>query len=381
MRVLMIGAYPKSPHRIDGGVASALTYLSEALVREPGLELLGVRIVTGSGSAHTAGGFDWPISDLPLGRMSLSTLYLRQKRQFASLVAKFRPDLVHAQGADVAGYVAVDCGVPTVVTIHGLLAECARYQTNPKSRLRATLAAWVTERHTVRRANHVIAISPYVAQYYGSEIRGKVHDIANAVSPSFFQVIRKPERGRLLYAGRIANGKGLLELLQAVARNRAQVTHLVLAGAAQDPDYQVLVATEIDRLELAGKVSLVGLLDEAALLLEFSRAAALVLPSHQETAPMVVQQAMAAGLPVIATRVGGVPHQLDHERTGWLYEPGNADQLAALIETVATDEVVGRRVADAARLIALERFQSSAVARATTAVYHKVLETPIKAVG
>lgn len=372
----MVGPFPKSPDRIDGGVASALTYLSEALARDPAVELLGVRIMTGPTSMRMDGGFAWPISDLPLGRMSLSTLYVRQKRRLARLLEQLRPDLVHAHGADVSGYIAIGCGVPTVVTVHGLLAECARYQTNPTSRLRATLAAFVTERHTVRRANHLIAISPFVSRYYGTDIRGQVHEIPNAVSPRFFQVARKPEPGRLLYAGRISHGKGLIELLQAVARNRARVSCLVLAGAAQDADYRARIAAKVEGLGLADKVTIAGLLDDRALLEEFGRANALILPSHQETAPMVVQQAMAAGLPVIATRVGGIPDQLDHEQTGWLFEPGNVEQLAALIGKVATDEGVGRKVADAARRVAEERFQAGAVARATTAVYRSVLASP-----
>jgi glycosyltransferase involved in cell wall biosynthesis len=238
------------------------------------------------------------------------------------------------------------------------------------------LAAGLTERHTVRRAMHVIAISPYVARYYGDDLRGHVYEIDNAVAPEFFQVRRRPEQGRFLYAGRISNGKGLFELLAAVAHNRGVVSQLVLAGAAQDSEYKARVAAEAARLEIAEKVTFAGLLDDGALLEEFGRATALVLPSHQETAPMVVQQAMAAGLPVIATTVGGIPDQLDHGVTGWLFAPGDVAGLAALVGKAATDVAEGARLAEAARRIATERFQASAVAAATIAVYRSILEAP-----
>lgn len=374
MRVMMIGPYPESPDRIDGGVAASLMYLSRALLSEPSVELVGVRISTGQGTKVPGGGFGWPVVDLPLGRMSLSTLYRRQKLRLAELLRQFRPDIVHAQSADVAGYLAVDCGVPAVVTVHGLLMECAKLQTNARSRVRAMLAAWLTERRTVRRARHLIAISPYVTQYYEGSIGGQVYDIPNAIASGFFGVIRRPERGRLLYAGRIANGKGIIELLQAVARNE-DIRQLVLAGTAPDPAYHQVVSGEVARLGLSRRVRFAGLLDESALLQEFGLAQALVLPSFQETAPMVVQQAMAAGLPVIASRVGGVPYQIEHDITGWLFEPGNVDQLAELIEQLGKNAKLVQRIEAAARTVALDRYPANAVARATVAVYRKVLSS------
>jgi glycosyltransferase involved in cell wall biosynthesis len=372
IRVMMIGPYPVSPDRIDGGVASALMYLSQALAAEPSIELIGVRIAKVDDGAGSRGGFGWPVENLPLGRMALSTFYRRQRSRLRDLLRRFRPDVVHAQSTDIAGYLAVGCGVPAVVTVHGLLAECARLQTNFQSRARALLAARLTERHTVRRARHLIAISPYVTRYYEGIIGGLVHDIPNPVSSGFFNVARSPERGRLLYAGRISNGKGILELLQAVARNE-DVARLVLAGAAPDPTYLERVLAEVARLNLSGRVEFAGLLDEAALLREFSLAKALVLPSFQETAPMVVQQAMAAGLPVIASRVGGIPFQLEHDITGWLFEPGNVDQLAELIARLGKDAGSVRRVGETAKAVALGRYPASAVARATISVYRGML--------
>ena len=371
---MMIGPYPSSPDRIDGGVASALMYLSQALVAAPSIELIGLRIATGERAAVSGAGFGWPIVDMPLGRLSLSTFYRRQKRQLRDAVERYRPDIVHAQGADIAGYVAVGCRVPSVVTVHGLLAECARFQTDVRSRVRARLTAMLTERYTVRRARHLIAISPYVTRYYQGVIRGVVHDIPNAVSESFFGIARRPERGRLLYAGRISNGKGLVELLHAVARND-HVSRLVLAGAGPDPDYRRKIHEVAGQLNLHGRVTFAGLLDEAALCREFGLAEALVLPSFQETAPMVVQQAMAAGLPVIASSVGGIPYQLLHGETGWMFEPGNVDQLAELIAGLGKDAGLVRRLGDAARTAALERYRAGAVAAATMAVYRRMLSS------
>ena len=85
-------------------------------------------------------------------------------------------------------------------------------------------------------------------------------------------------------------------------------------------------------LGIAPKVEFTGLLDEPSLIREFERAEALVLPSFQETAPMVVQQAMAAGLAVVASRVGGIPYQIRHEVSGLLFEAGNVAAASDAIE-------------------------------------------------
>jgi glycosyltransferase involved in cell wall biosynthesis len=372
-RVLMVGPYPRTPDRINGGVAAALMYLSEALVASGEIELVGVRISKDEADASESSKFGWTMRDLPLGRLSLTTLYRRQVSRFAELIREFEPDIVHAQGADIGGYVAVRSGKPTVVTVHGLLAECARFQTEFASRLRASLAAAVTERATIRRAPHLIAITPYVTRYYSGDITGKVHDIPNAISHSFFDVTPAPESGRFLYAGRISNGKGLVELLQAFVRTAAPHWTLVLAGATGDPGYESMLREQVRAADVGDRIRFAGLLDEATLLREFAVAQALVLPSFQETAPMVVQQSMAAGLPVIATNVGGIPHQLSHNATGLVFEAGNVAQLADLMGQVASRPEWARGLGAAARAEARQRYRAGAVADATIAVYREML--------
>jgi glycosyltransferase involved in cell wall biosynthesis len=370
---MMIGPYPVSPDKIDGGVAAATMYLSQDLSSLQGVELIGVRIARKCDELREDYSLGWLVVDMPLGRFSLSTLYRPQRRRLSDLIERYDPDVVHAQGTDLAGLLAVTCGRPAVVTVHGILGECARFQTDPTNRLRASLAALVTERRTIRRAPDLIAISPYVARYYREDIKGRVHDIPNPVAPSFFSVVRRMERGRFLYAGRIANGKGLVELLQAVARNTSAVAALVLAGATPDPAYGVHLRGEVERLGLGNRVHFAGLLTEPELVDEFARAEALVLPSHQETAPMVVQQAMAAGLAVIATTVGGIPGQIQHEVTGLLFEAGDVLALSELMQRLGNNPGLSGRLGQAAKAIARKKFLGSAVAEATLSVYRTAL--------
>ena len=351
-----------------------MTYLSQALVAE-GIQLIGVRICWDAESSPQSDDFGWPIVDLSLGRFGLSTLYRRQKAALRQLIRQHRPDIVHGQGVDVAGYLAVISGMASVVTVHGLLSENAKYQTDWATRTRSIVAGMLTERQTVRRATDMIAISPFVMHYYGSQIAGRVHEVPNAISPRFFGLKRFPERGRYLFAGRIAHGKGLFDLLSAIARNVSTVTRVVLAGAAPDKAYADEVRRESERLGLNHVVTFAGLLDEDALLREFSRAEALLLPSLQETAPMVVQQAMAAGLAVVASKVGGIPYQIEHDATGLLFEPGNVDELTEQLRQLASDSTLGSRLGALARKSASARYDARTVAHTTISVYETVLSS------
>ncbi len=89
---------------------------------------------------------------------------------------------------------------------------------------------------------------------------------------------------------------------------------------------------------------------------------------------MVIQQAMAAGLPVIATSVGGIPDQIENELTGLLFEPGDIKRLSELITRMTDRPETGRCMADAAKTIAVARFRASSVAKETISVYRTMLE-------
>lgn len=216
--------------------------------------------------------------------------------------------------------------------MHGLLGECARLQTNPVTKARAILAGLLTERRTIRGTGHLISISPQAGAYYRHAMLGRVYDNPNAVAPQFFTMPRATEAGWLLFAGRISNGKGVHDIVQAVAKIAGKVEHVVLAGVTPDSAYEGFLRAAVERLGLSRCVTFAGLLDERALLEEFTRAQALVLPSYQETAPMVIPQAMSARLPSWPRVSEEIPWPIGHDVTGLLFEPGD---VGALCQTLA----------------------------------------------
>ena len=86
------------------------------------------------------------------------------------MLRRYRPDVVHAQGIDLPGYLAVHGAVPSVVTVHGILGEENEVRCRLEdSRTSISTTATLLERPTIRRAKDVISISPYVAHHYGSQ--------------------------------------------------------------------------------------------------------------------------------------------------------------------------------------------------------------------
>jgi len=130
---------------------------------------------------------------------------------------------------------------------------------------------------------------------------------------------------------------------------------------------------EHQSLITSGSVQFVGSISQDRLYEEMSRCSILCLPSLAESAPMVIAQAMAAGKPVVATRVGGVPDMVEDGVTGLLCDPGNSEQLADGLVALLKDPELRRRMGQQAHQLAEKRYRANRVAQATLEAYRSVL--------
>ena len=133
--------------------------------------------------------------------------------------------------------------------------------------------------------------------------------------------------------GRLSEQKGFSLLVEAMALVAADLpdAHLTLVG---DGELRPQIEAAIARHGLASRITLTGWLDEARVRSALGAAQALVLPSFAEGLPVVIMEAMAAGRPVIATTIAGIPELVTPE-TGWLVPAGDADALAAAMHALA----------------------------------------------
>jgi glycosyltransferase involved in cell wall biosynthesis len=154
------------------------------------------------------------------------------------------------------------------------------------------------------------------------------------------------------FLGRLSPEKGPEVFLRAAMLVHAKLSsaHFVFVG---DGPLAPVLRESIARFQLGDRVHLAGLRrDVASVLNEFD---VLVSSSHSEAMPLAVMEAMASGLPLVATRVGGVPDMIDHGESGWLVAPNDFEDIAARLQQIIGTPGELRRMGAAARKRAVEK--------------------------
>ena len=168
--------------------------------------------------------------------------------------------------------------------------------------------------------------------------------------------------------------KGLVVLLDALAKVRVEhpAAHLVVIGRAK---VNGPVASRISALGLEDAVRFVHGVDTADIVDLYAQAEVAVVPSLYEGFSLPASEAMASGVPLVATTGGALPEVVGADGEAALsVAPGDAEALAASIKRVLDDEALRERLAEAGRARVLERFTWRKAAEATVAEFRKVLE-------
>ena len=373
----MMGDYPRDPEHIGGGVESITLYLLKGLRQFSELELHMITLrsdVTEKVTLHDGVTVHYI---MPSHRLNAFTFGLYHQHLLRQKITALQPDLIHAHIAGMYPLAAAGTGIPFVLSLHGIRRNEMTFGRGWRNQLYRRWFITYQEWASIRLTKHVIATSPpYIRKEFGHIIRGRIYDIENPVKDHFFEIERCEQPNRVLYAGHLSVRKGIYELLQSINQARQQIPDLQLRLAGRmdvDPAYAEQLHAYVQAHKLEDCVHFLGPLDEASLLEEYARCALLVLSSRQETAPMVIEQAMAARVPVVATRVGGVDYLVDHSRTGFVVELGDTQGLAQAIACLLTDAGLRARMGAAGRIEADRRFRAETVARQTRAVYDQIL--------
>jgi glycosyltransferase involved in cell wall biosynthesis len=293
------------------------------------------------------------------------------RKRLVQYVTELKPDVLHTH--ETYGLALGNIPIPHVFTIHGfdhanLVADSAKFAW-ARSRL------WkLVERRGLAAQRHIICISPYVKEMVEPLTRARIHSIDNPVDERFFAVTRRPEPGRILCVGWINERKNTLGAVKAFAAitGHRREAKLVIAGESREPGYFDRVRQGIEEYGIGDRVELLGHIGHAQLKRELARACVFLLPSRQENSPMAIAEAMAAGVPVIASNRCGMLYMIDEGKTGFLIDPESIAQIAErMTQLVGSDQLCGRMGREGRR-VALERFHPDAVARKTLAVYRRV---------
>jgi glycosyltransferase involved in cell wall biosynthesis len=262
---------------------------------------------------------------------------------------------------------------PNVVTIHGnmrLIAEINQAKTFSYDWLAAQL-----EKVTLPKSRGVICITRYT-QDAVKDLARKTWVLPNAVDASFFDVNPEPDdTGTILCVGLICyrkNQNRFIEALDSLAGTR-RLRVVFLGEARKENPY---AAEFLKLLETRPWCEHAGFVDRAGLKERLKKATMVALPSLEDNCPMVVLEAAAAGVPVLAAKVGGVPDLIEEGKTGLFHDPLDLAGMRAGVEKILGDREFARTLAATAKQQARERFHPLVIARRHMEIYAEVLSKP-----
>lgn len=268
---------------------------------------------------------------------SSTPLDVRWLWRVRSILKRERPDIVNVHLpvpglADVTGLMVGD--IPLVATYHTVSMR--------KGILLYDIPIWAYERifaHVLlRKASRIVCASP-ASRDFLKVYSQKSLVIPPAVNAELFSPGIKPLERRLLFVGNMskANGyKGLSYLLEALANPTCQDIFLDVVG---EGNARLNYEAQCTRLGISSRVTFHGQLHGADLADRYRASYALVQPSTIDNLPITIIEAMATGLPVIASRVGSIPSIVDDGVNGYLVEPGDVSALVEAITALCSDPI------------------------------------------
>lgn len=297
------------------------------------------------------------------------------------------PDIVHAQGTERdCAISAVFSPYPKVLTIHGnlrLIKKTVGFRPFSALWFQSFLEAFV-----VPKFDGIICITNYTKTAVEHEAK-RTWVVPNAVDPDFLALGEAKEVGsRESKVG--SSSPKVLVVANVDARKNQNAFILALDGLAKEREFEVRFFGRCGDDEYGRTFRALvaerpwcfhgGMIGRDALRDEFANATALALPTHEDNCPMVVLEAQAAGLPVMASNVGGVPDLVEDGVTGLLTNPNVPESMSRAIERLLTDTLLIKTLARNGRSQALRRFHPRAVAEQHVQIYGQTMAANVRGI-
>lgn len=345
----------------------------------------------------------------------MKTLFQGCIRATRKKIREINPDLVHGQGTEADNAMsAVFSGFPNVLTIHGNMRAVVRANQYP-----AFSYNWIAaklEGLVLPRTDGVVCITTYT-QRSVQDLARQTWIVPNAVDPSFFEVQRefsaitnqapspqpsppmgarekreggdrrpesrdqRSEEGETSQAG---GGPPVGLCVGTIARHKNQNDFIrALDPLAEKMNFKMHFASEPFKgpygdefLQLVRErpwCEHIGFLNREQLKQRLAAAALLALPTREDNCPMVVLEAMAAGVPVLASAIGGVPDLIEDGVTGLLCDPDKPETFRAAVTRLLEDRSFAQKLATAAKQQAQQKFHPLVIARKHLEIYRQII--------
>lgn len=357
-RVLVVGEGPPA----KGGVATFTDWLTSdpVLAEHADIRLLNTtrRAVRRGGAASFENVRNAAVDSARVLRMARDVDVVHVQAPFMPTLPMLRALLLCT--AVRAGRAAVLCHLHT-----GLVNQGPHERYEPGRVQRLLLRAF--------RGHTLVAVSEAAADGLRPHVRGgRIVVVDNATDVDGSPVADPAASTTVVYAGALGRPKGLLDLLAAgrMLRERGITDWdlVVVGGPNQLGEAEAAIVREaFEREGFAG--ALVGARTPGEVRDVLAGAAVFVLPSHSEGHPLAVLEAMACGVPVVATHVGAIPDVVRDGVDGLVVPPRDAKRLADALAALLEDPALRRRMGASARARAAERFDVGTLRRRLLALY------------
>ena len=300
---------------------------------------------------------------LPIRREPLPTDVLVWAR-FQRMIRQLNPDVLHGHGAKAGAFTRLKTASKGRIRVYTPHGGSLHY---PLSTLKGNVYARI-ERALMNDTDLFLFESAFARNTYQRTIgtpKGLVRCVFNGVTANEFDpVVEAEDATELIYVGEFRHIKGADLLIDAVARLRAdgRPVRLTLAGDGEETGS---LKAQVERLGLGEAVRFIG---HVKARYGFSKGSLLVVPSRGDSMPYVVIEAAAAGIPMVAANVGGIP-EIFGPHPDALFAPGNAAAMAAAIERAIEDPAATQERAKSLRERIFLYFSQKAMVEGVLAGY------------
>jgi glycosyltransferase involved in cell wall biosynthesis len=291
-------------------------------------------------------------------------------RGLRRLIRELQPDLIHVHGARAAlPLTAARAGSKSalVYSVHG-------YHFPAKSGGVRSLAM-LAERWCSARAEATVFVCEHdrrLAERFGILGRCRRHRvIRNGIVTEGLPRRAAEAGGPLVFAGRLVEQKNPIMLVEVLGHLKDERVRLLVIG---DGPLHAAMRARAEALDVLDRIEFRGALPHEAALEAIARGAVLLLPSLWEGLPIVLLEAMAIGVPVVASAVGGVPEVVEHEGTGLLVDRQAPELYAEAVRRLLHDPGLHAKVAAGARRLVTKRFSWAVVRQAYLETYREALQ-------
>ena len=381
MKVALIGPFPLDTTLIQGGIESSVL----GLARELSL-------------AHDVYVHDFPRKgiDDKTDRFDSLVVFrynnfgrhnLDMARRIPSIVKALKDnpvDICHIHGTNVFCkrlFISLKReGIPVILTVHGL-AHIEKKKL--LSRRFSFTLLWkyieqsIAEKRLLSICEQVIVDTPYVARAiasYGLKKIPRIYVIPQGINPYYSDICANPDSNQILSVGTFSERKGQILLIQAFERVllTCPQARLSLCGIVSDRTYYNRLLAYLSTSPCRDKVSITANASQEELLSLYKKAHVFCLHSQEESQGIVFAEAMAAGIPIVSTRVGGIPDVVAEGETGFLSDYDSIDHFAQNIVTLMTNRKLWEDMSEQCRLSS-KRYSWTSIAKSVESIYNDVL--------